>query len=83
MPPRPFLEALATLYPAERLLMLEQFIRIYPTHPLAVLAASEVQALRVEIERAANRAKVIVYTTRFCGFCHAAKRLRFGVSSLA
>lgn len=37
--------------PQERLLMLEQFIRLYPTHPLAVLAATDVQELRT---RAAN-----------------------------
>ena len=37
--------------PQERLIMLEQFIRLYPTHPLAVLAATEVQQLRT---RAAN-----------------------------
>lgn len=34
--------------PQDRLLLLEQFIRLYPTHPLAVLAASEVQDLRNE-----------------------------------
>ncbi|MEZ5666399.1 MAG: Ig-like domain-containing protein [Alphaproteobacteria bacterium] len=37
--------------PEARLLMLEQFIRLYPTHPLATLAATEVQELRT---RAAN-----------------------------